>query len=173
MANRTRPRKLEPPTNPTSEPLAQARQRLIAYLSTRPRSVEEARERLQRAGFSSTVVEEVLREAEDRGWLDDVAFAKLWIDDRLMTNPRGPKLLTYELRQKGVDSAHIQQALQEADIDEFGLAKELIERQKRRHWRDDPQARKRKLFAFLQRRGFNDRVIRDALDDADLDDVDP
>ena len=163
---------MEPPTNPTSDPLAEARERLISFLSTRPRSVEEARERLQRAGFSSTVIEDVLQDAEERGWLDDAAFAKLWVEDRLMTNPRGPKLLRYELRDKGVDDVHIQQALDEADIDEFRLAQDLIERQKSRYWRDDSQARKRKLFAFLQRRGFNYRAIRDALDDADLENVD-
>lgn len=166
------PRKSEPPTNPTSDPLAQARERLIALLSPRPRSVAEARDRLQRAGFSSTVIEDALRDAKERGWLDDADFAKLWVEDRLMTNPRGPKLLRYELRQKGVDDAHIQQALDEADIDEFALAQDLIERQRPRYWRDDPQARERKLFAFLQRRGFNFRVIRDALREADLENSD-
>ena len=163
---------MDPPTNPTNDPLAQARERLISFLSTRPRSVEEARERLQRAGFSSPVVEEALQDAEARGWLDDAAFAKLWVEDRLMTNPRGPKLLRYELREKGIADAHIQGALDAANIDEIQLAQDLIERQKPRYWRDDPQARKRKLFAFLQRRGFNYRAIRDALDDADLENMD-
>ena len=163
---------MEPPTNPTNDPLAEARERLITFLSTRPRSVEEARERLQRAGYSSTVIEDVLQDAKERRWLDDAAFAKLWVEDRLMTNPRGPKLLRDELRYKGVDDAHIQQALDEAEIDERQLAQDLIERQKPRYWRDDVQSRKRKLFAFLQRRGFSYRVIRNALDDTDLENVD-
>ncbi len=159
-------------TNPPSDPLAEARERLIAFLSTRPRSVEEARARLQRAGFPSAKIEQVLEEAQAKGWLDDAAFAKLWIEDRLMTNPRGSKLLRHELRQKGIDGAHIEQALAEANIDEAQLAQDLIERQKPRYWRDDLEARRRKLFAFLQRRGFSYRVIRDALDEADLENVD-
>ncbi|MFB6285094.1 MAG: regulatory protein RecX [Candidatus Bipolaricaulia bacterium] len=159
-------------TNPPNDPLAKARERLIAFLSTRPRSVEEARARLQRAGFALTVIEDALDDAEERGWLDDAAFAKLWVDDRLMTNPRGPKLLRHELREKGVDEAHIERALEEADIDEPQLVRDLIERQKPRYWRDDLEARRRKLFAYLQRRGFTYRAIRDALDEADLEDTD-
>lgn len=163
---------MEPPTNPTNDPLAQARERLIAFLSTRPRSVEEARERLQRAGFSSTVIEGALQDAEERGWLDDAAFAKLWIEDRLMSNPRGPKLLRSELREKGVDDAQIEEAIREADIDEAALVRELVERQRPRYTHDDPEARRRKLAAFLQRRGFNYRAIRDALDEIDRGDPD-
>ncbi len=163
---------MEPPTNPKNDPLAEARERLIAFLNTRPRSVEEARARLQRAGFASTVVEDVLDDAKERGWLNDAAFAKLWIEDRLMSNPKGPKLLRYELREKGVDDAYIQQALDEADIDEAALVRQLIDRQMPRYGREGRESRKRKLVGYLQRRGFNYRVIRDALAEIDLDNPD-
>ncbi len=148
---------------PLNDELAQARDQLLRLLRFRPRSVPEARERLKKAGYSASVVAHIIQEAKERGWLDDEVFAKLWVQDRLMTKPKGPALLREELKAKGIAKEHIDRALRGAHIDEEQLIQKLIEQQAARYRSDDRATRARKLYAFLRRRGFGAEAIRRAL----------
>jgi len=109
------------------------------------------------------VIEEVLQEAIDRGWLDDEAFAKLWVRDRLLTKPRSRALLKKELLLKGVSREIIERVLAETELNEEKLIRDLIERRGDRYQGLDPETRKRRLYAFLRRRGFSAQAIRRAL----------
>jgi len=145
------------------DPLGQVRDHLKRLIRLRPRSVKEARLRLRRAGFPSDVIESVIEEAADRGWLDDEAFAKLWVRDRLLTKPRSRALLKKELLSKGVSREIIERLLAEAELNEEKLIRDLIERRGDRYQGLDPETRKRRLYAFLRRRGFSAQAIRRAL----------
>lgn len=155
------------PSPPEAAEHGRARDQLLRLLSYRPRSVREVRRRLREQGYSPHAIERVVREAQANGWLDDAAFAKLWVEDRLMTNPKGPFALRQELRAKGVDEVHIERALAEADIDEAALIEALIERHKARYQGDAPETRRRKLVALLRRRGFSLSAIRKTLKERD------
>lgn len=148
---------------PLNDELAQAREHVLRLLSFRPRSIRETQSRLKRAGYSAPLIERVIQEAEERGWLDDAAFAKLWVKDRLATRPKGRAQLKNELRAKGVPNELIEQALNEVEMDEGQIIQQLIEQQKGRYPGDDRVTRERKLYAFLRRRGFAPEVIRRAL----------
>lgn len=148
---------------PADEALSRARHDLERLLRYRPRSLREAEQRLLRKGFSSEIVRQVLAQAQERGWLDDEAFAKLWISDRLLTKPKGARALRSELRAKGVPDQMIERALERAELDETALARQLLQARLARYAADDPQSRERKLTAFLARRGFAYQVIRTVL----------
>jgi regulatory protein len=148
---------------PRNEELALAREQLERLLKFRPRSVREAQLRLERAGYSPAVIEQVIREAEEQGWLDDEAFAKLWIRDRLSIKPKGRELLHRELKAKGIPDELIERAFAEIKLDEEALIRALIERQKERYLGLDQKARERRLYAFLRRRGFSPEMIRRVL----------
>ncbi|OGF52727.1 MAG: hypothetical protein A2Z21_08075 [Candidatus Fraserbacteria bacterium RBG_16_55_9] len=149
--------------NLLNDELAQAREHILRLLSFRPRSIHETRSRLKRAGYPSSAIQQVIQEAEERGWLDDASFAKLWVQDRLATKPKGRAQLKSELRAKGVTDELIEQALNEVEIDERQIIQQLIEQQKTRYRGDDRIARERKLYAYLRRRGFSPEAIRRAL----------
>lgn len=153
--------------DPRSDELAQARDDLERLLSFRPRSSQEAQRRLQQKRYSPAVIQQVIREAEERGWLDDAAFAKLWVQDRLVTKPKGKALLRSELRAKGIADELIELALNAVEIDEEEIIQQLVEQQKRRHHGEDRTTRERKLYAFLRRRGFSPEMIRRALRERD------
>lgn len=146
---------------------AEARGRLLRLLKYRPRSTAEARRRLQQAGFPPEIVDEVLNEAQARGWLDDAAFARLWVRDRLQRRPVSPALLARELRARGLPEEVIERALKEEtrDWDEAealrALAEDALSRY--RHRGLDPETLKRRLYAFLRRRGFSPEAIRRVL----------
>lgn len=137
-------------------------------LSYRARSLEEIRKRLAQKGYPSSLVERVTDDLTAAGLLDDSAFAEGWVRNRQQTKPRGRSLLRWELRQKGISRETTEAALGNVQPEDEveaarGLARKYLEREKG----EDPQARKRRVIGFLQRRGYSWEVIREALDPLD------
>ena len=127
-------------------------------LRYRPRSRHEAASRLRERGFPAEVVEKTLAWAEENGLLDDRAFAKLWIADRLSRKPRGRELLKRELRAKGLAEEIIAEALAELEVDELALARRVLNEHLAHYRRRPPEVRRRLLLALLRRRGFAPEV---------------
>lgn len=148
---------------PLNDELLRARDYVQRLLRFRPRSIYETRTRLEQKRYSTLVIEQVIHEAEARGWLDDEAFAKLWVQDRLATKPKGRAVLKSELRAKGIAYELIEQVLSQVEIDEGEMIRQLIEEQEARYQGEDRITRERKLYAFLKRRGFSLEAIRRAL----------
>jgi regulatory protein len=105
-------------------------------------------------------VEVVVKRLHEKGYLDDEAFARFWVDNRNRFRPRGAQALRYELRQKGVERETIDATLEEQDED--GAAWAAVEGKIDR-WADlDKFDFEQKLMAFLARRGFRFDVCRRA-----------
>jgi len=62
------------------------------YLSYRPRSEFELRERLSRRGFDDGSVEAVLVRLKEAALVDDAEFARFWQDNRQAFSPRSGSL---------------------------------------------------------------------------------
>jgi regulatory protein len=148
---------------PHAEEFARAQAQLLRLLKTRPRSRGEVRVRLHQKGFSSEIIRQVLEMAVTRGWLDDEKFAKLWIEDRLISKPMSRKALQHELNEKGVDREMVAKLLEDLLMDEYAMARRLAAQRLTRHARDDWEAKHRKLVAFLRRRGFSFEIIKQVL----------
>src|SRR5712691_3515382 len=76
----------------------------LRFLAQRPRSEQEVRRRLQRAGADEAAVESVLEQLRQHALVNDVAFAEYWVEQRQTFRPRGARLLRAELRQHGIDA---------------------------------------------------------------------
>ncbi|MFQ6117201.1 MAG: regulatory protein RecX [Candidatus Bipolaricaulia bacterium] len=152
-------------------PRDEAKQYLLRLLRYRPRSRAEAESRLRKRGYSDELIREILTWAEDMGMIDDEAFAKLWIADRLERRPRGRALLRRELREKGVSPGLIERALDRAGMDEEALARSLAAERLERYRKLSPEERRRRTLALLARRGFpfelSRRVLRELLGNLD------
>lgn len=123
------------------------------FLSYRPRSIAEVRQNLRKKEVEESVIEQVLANLIERGLLDDVVFARYWIDQRESFKPRSPFALRQELREKGVESEAIEEAL--AGIDKLESARRAAEGQARRFAELDWENFQQKLNNFLYRRGFD------------------
>ena len=135
----------------------QAFDRAVRFLSYRPRSRAEIERYLQRKGSGDAVLSDVMDRLQQAGYLDDEAFAHFWVDNRQRFRPRGRRALGCELRQKGVSSQTIATALH--GLDEESAAWQAIEGRLSR-WNDlTNEQLRRKVTAFLQRRGFDYEVI--------------
>ncbi len=127
------------------------------YLSYRPRSEAELRERLQRRGFTNDQIETALLTLKEQHFVDDVKFAEFWKENRETFKPRSRWLTGRELAKKGVDAEIIGQVV--ADIDEDEVAYQAAVNRGRRFAAYDYDEFRQKIGAYLQRRGFNYAVI--------------
>ena len=127
------------------------------YLSYRPRSESEVRERLQRRGFDGDCTEAVMAKLREQGLVDDVAFARFWKENRESFSPRSQRLTRLELKRKGVVSDVIDRVVDAVD-DGDSAYRAALDRVRRLPL-SDYQSFRRRLGEYLKRRGFGYEVI--------------
>jgi regulatory protein len=151
----------------SAEQASKALHTALRFLQTRPRSVAEVRERLQRKQFATPLIERTIERLSDMGMLDDSAFARFWVENRNACRPRGPQALRSELYRKGIDRAVIDTTLQDEALmgDEHERAL-LLARGVLAKYANSPDRAtfQRRLGGYLQRRGFGYDSIRPILD---------
>ena len=140
-------------------------QRAADYLTRRPRSAREIRQYLKNKGFTRGAIHPVMERLADYGYIDDAAFARMWIDSRLRQRPRGAFGLRQELKQKGIKEELIDAALR--DFDEHAAARKAVTPRLEK-WRALPEIeRRRKIYEFLARRGFARETCRDICEETE------
>jgi regulatory protein len=145
---------------------ARAVEAALAFLSYRPRSEREVRDRLRRGRYGQEAIAHALARLRDWHYLDDEDFARRWVENRATHRPRGRRLLQQELRHKGIDSETAREVIADADLDEAAAAEALARRQLAKYAGEDPAVVRRRLGAYLARRGYGYDVVRGALDRA-------
>ncbi len=151
----------------------QAYERAVRFLATRPRSIGEIRRYLankpgkqgkpnrQDTRLANALIDEVIERLEHRGYVNDLAFARYWIEQRDQSDPRGVRMLRYELREKDVTSDVIEAALDQHDEEDAAYRAAL---KKARRWTAlDDKAFRDKLGGYLVRRGFDYSTVSDVL----------
>ncbi len=147
----------------TSDAYPEALRVALRYVSFKPRTVSEVRRRVGR-DFEQPVVEQALASLKRYGYLDDAEYATQWRNSRDRRKPRGSALIRRELRAKGVAEPIIDDAL--VGLDEVDAAYRAGERRARRLVASGsmPYATfHRKMWDYLQRRGFRSGVTRDTV----------
>ncbi|MFC1950056.1 regulatory protein RecX [Chloroflexota bacterium] len=132
------------------------------YLSYRPRSEFELRERLHQRGFDGDSVEAVITKLKGQGLVDDVAFAQFWKDNRESFSPRSQWLTKLELRRKGIASNIIDEIV--STIDDEDSAYRAALSKVHSLVLSDYQSFRRRLGEYLKRRAFSYRVINHTLE---------
>jgi regulatory protein len=134
----------------------------FAFLSYRPRSEREVRDRLARRGHSPSLLDRVVVRLREIGLVDDAAFAEFWVGQRQAHNPRGEMLLRQELLRKGTDREAIGVALEVAETGEdaaVAAGRKKAAQLRGLDWREFQQ----RLGAHLARRGFTWDVVAPAV----------
>ena len=134
-----------------------AYERALNFLSYRPRSEAEVRRNLHKKNVEDEVVEVVVGRLTRAGLLDDREFARYWVENRLQFNPRGTRALRQELWQRGVPASIIADTL--AGFAEEVAARKAADAGARRLAHLEPRDFRRRLGAYLARRGFSYAVI--------------
>jgi regulatory protein len=138
-----------------------------AFLAVRPRSIAETRRRLRHLGYPADLIDRVLDRLTEMAYLDDVAFARAWVESRDRARPRGSSALRRELQLKGVAREVIAEVLGErgagtADADLAAAVALLAGRRATLEREVDLRRRRQKAYALLARNGFDPEVCRTA-----------
>ncbi|MGD2077436.1 MAG: RecX family transcriptional regulator [Chloroflexota bacterium] len=131
----------------------------IAYrlLSFRPRSTVEVRRHLRSKRVENDIIDRVIDRLQQLELLDDMAFARYWVEQRETFKPRSRRALEHELFKKGLSRHIVEQAV--AEVDETAAARRAGQKKALR-WANLPEEEfHAKMQGFLGRRGFNYAVI--------------
>jgi regulatory protein len=117
--------------------------------------------RLRRKGHPGVAVEAALEHAAGLGLLDDAAFAANYVETRTARG-RGPARLAADLMAMGVERSLIDRAIAaewNANADRSGIPRKLAEARAARLRSLPVAVRRRRVLAYLARRGFTGRDV--------------
>lgn len=139
--------------------LDKAYDRALNLISRRLRSEWEVREYLKRKDSEPEVIDVTVARLAERGYINDLEFARRWVDNRRLLKATSKRRLTQELRQKRVPDEIVDQVLAEDETDDREVLRELVERKRKQtKYQDDV-----KLMQYLSRQGYNYDDIRSVL----------
>jgi regulatory protein len=129
----------------------------LRYLSPRPRSETEVRNRLRRQDYDADTIQQVIDKLKEQKLIDDADFARFWRENRENFRPRSRRFIEFELRQKGVD-ADTASGVTEGLDEELNAYRAAQKKSSSLKGQDYHNFRNR-LSAFLRQRGFSYEVI--------------
>lgn len=135
-------------------------QKALQFIQHRPRSIEETRRRLSEKGFKDEVIDMTLEKLQEKNWLDDFDFARQWIENRNAFRPRSNRLLSYELKLKGVADETIDRALDQFSGDQDELAYQAGIKKARKCRHESEFDFLKKVGGYLGRRGFHYGIVK-------------
>lgn len=135
---------------------ADLRERALRLLARREHSRAELARKLEQAGFGHDDIALLLDAFEAKNWLSDRRFAESYVADHRAK--AGSIKLAYELRQRGVSDAVIEDVLSENRDSEIERAREVW--QKKFDSAPGDAAEKARHIRFMQSRGFTSEVIQ-------------
>lgn len=142
-------------------------ERALSLLEHRARSVAELRRKLIEKGAPRSEIEEVLARLLDQKLLDDTDFARQFARGKITGAGASRFRIIQELRRKGVAGSIAERALDDLGEEEGIDPNASIQRVAEKKWKSlaklDDSTRRRRLYAFLARRGFSPDEIRKAM----------
>ncbi|MGX5680667.1 regulatory protein RecX [Schumannella luteola] len=135
-------------------------------LGRRGMSAAEMRDYLLGREFESEVVEGEVERLLGVGLLDDFALAETLIRTLRDRKGLGRSALVAELRRRKLDPEAIDAALEDLDDDELARALQLAEKRAGQLRSFDSETARRRLGAFLMRKGYSGGVVQVAVDRA-------
>ncbi|MBM4236163.1 MAG: regulatory protein RecX [Firmicutes bacterium] len=145
------------------ERIRKARAQLFRYLAYRARTSSEAAAYLQRKGYTDRESMAVIKDLHEMGYLDDEAFTRDFISYR-KSRGFGLRRIQHELINKGLEKKTVADILAEEVNEQEEL--QTISALLGKRVPEDGITDQRWLAsqaAFLQRRGFRDRLIMKVL----------
>ncbi|MCX7921808.1 MAG: recombination regulator RecX [Clostridia bacterium] len=135
-----------------------AKSTAIKFLSLKMRSGKEVFNKLILEGFDTEAAESVVEELKAIGYINDELYAQKYIFDRSKLKPKAKKLIKLELVSKGIGEDIADNVLGNWEVDEETVAESLVKRKFGKYNFNDEKII-RKVYAFLQHRGFDYEII--------------
>jgi regulatory protein len=142
--------------------------RAVSMLAAQPRSARDLAYRLVRKGEDPELVRRAVERLRGAGLVDDASFARQLARSKLLGAGYSPRRLRQELGNRGVarDVAEhaVDEVVAEEGLDEIALVMAAARKKLRTLSSVDAPTRKRRLYSFLARRGYDSDAIRQVLE---------
>jgi regulatory protein len=138
---------------------------VLTALERRRRTRRDLEAILSRKGFGPQVAAQVLDRLTEVGLIDDLEYARVYLERRAGSRPRGARFLKAELLAKGVPPEAAEQALGErvAAVDPVDEAMRALNPWLLRNRGIGVAEERRKIWQILARWGFSAETIENVL----------
>lgn len=146
------------------ESFEKAKNYAFLLLKFRLRSEKELYQRLKRKKFDEGIIRETLFFLKEKGFINDEVFAKSWIESRIK-RPLGLQRVRQELRLKGIDKETIDSQISEIkkNYPEEEIVSQIAKVRLSKLKNIDARVAKRRVYAYLLRRGFSLEVVTEVI----------
>ena len=110
-------------------------------------------------------IQKVIARLKEYKYINDNDYANAFIQTRVRFAPRGKRLMALELRQKGIDKETVKQQIDECEINELDLAREVLKRKQSALKKYFGQKKREKIFMILASKGFSFDTIYKVADE--------
>lgn len=142
--------------------------RALNMLAFRGRASRELARSLERKGEPRELVSRAIERLTEQGLLDDSAFAESFTRAKVLGAQQSRRRVQQDLARKGVardvSDAAIATVFEEEQVDQRQIVEQAARKKLASLRKLDPVVRRRRLYAFLARRGYDGDDIRAAMD---------
>jgi regulatory protein len=135
----------------------------IDILAVRPRASADLRRTLIKKGDRAASVDQAIARLQAAGFLDDDQFARQFARAKALGAGASKRRIEQELRRRGVAGTAATRAIEDTfrdeQIDDQTSIERVATKKLRMLSRLDPATQRRRLYAFLARRGYDSDTI--------------
>lgn len=139
----------------------------LRALGRRNHTSKELHIKARQKGYQDGDIGPAIRRLEERGLIDEQAFARFFAEQKLSRGDWGPSKIRAALMDKGVSETIVDEVLQKLDsqTDWLELMRRQVGKKKRRFLKEaDMSRRRKKMFDYLSRKGYHREQIWQHLD---------
>lgn len=145
-----------------SDPYTKARAFAIRSLSKVAQSTHQLRKKLVQRGFEEEIIERLLKEMIEKGWLDDEAYLRGAVTSRILRY--GPRRIEQELLHRGFNRDEVGEALDRVDDSEVKERLEAYVARAAEQGKLNDRKDRERLIRSLVRKGYAFDEILNALE---------
>ena len=144
----------------------EALQKIAAFCAYQERTQKEVEQKLKSYGLDEDEAGEIIIRLSREKLLDEERFAQSFVRGHYRQKKWGRRRITQELKQKDISDYCIKSGLKEIDGDEYyqNLVS-VMEKKNRQEKEKNPHVRRMKISQYLTGKGYEQDLIKMALDD--------
>jgi regulatory protein len=131
----------------------------LNLLAARPYSTQTLRRKLIQKEYPAADADDAIRRLVDNGLLNDAKYAEQYARSKILMTGASKRRLQQELYRKGIKgelaTTAIANVIEQEEIDPAALIERVAKKKLASMGDLDPMILRRRLFAFLARRGYD------------------
>jgi len=139
----------------------------LEVLARGPKSAKDLARWLLRREHQPADISAAIEKLTERGLINDAAYSVMFARSRFTTHHMSRRRIGAELAKRGVErsiaDAAIAEVIGDEEIDESAMVDEAAAKKFRSLAKYEPDVQRRRLYAFLARKGFAPELVKSAV----------